>query len=120
MRSECFQLLDDEPIDNSFKKRNFLIIYHQQRADLNDCDQNVEFIFGEKKNYHQTDNAYLEFGITVRISAVDFDNISEIRIKSNASAYCFKEPFLSTTGGSDLEHNKYVVQISTIMRFFNE
>ena len=30
--------------------------------------------------------------------------------------YCFKEARLNTTGGSDLENNKFVGQISTIMR----
>ena len=35
---------------------------------------------------------------------------------NNASTYCFKEAKLSTTGGSDLEHNKYVGQVSTISR----
>ena len=34
----------------------------------------------------------------------------------HASAYCFKESRLATTAGVDLEHNKYVGQIPTIMR----
>ena len=42
------------------------IIYHQQGANLNNSDQQVEFIFGEKNNYHEIGNAYLEFDITVR------------------------------------------------------
>ena len=33
-----------------------------------------------------------------------------------AFAYCFKEAHLGVTSGNDLEHNKYVGQISTIMR----
>ena len=39
-----------------------------------------------------------------------------MRLINNALAYCFKEARLSTTG-LDLEHNKYVGQVSTIMRF---
>ena len=39
-----------------------------------------------------------------------------IRLVNNAFAYCFKEAHLSTTGGSDIEHNKYVGQVTTIMR----
>ena len=35
---------------------------------------------------------------------------------NNALAHCFKEARLATTGGSDLEHIKYVGQVSTIMR----
>ena len=47
MSFEDFQLLDNEPFDNSIIKRDFSKIYHQQGALLNDPDQNVEFIFGE-------------------------------------------------------------------------
>ena len=39
-----------------------------------------------------------------------------IKLVNNAFAYCFKEARLSTAGGSDLEHNKYSGQVSTIMR----
>ena len=35
---------------------------------------------------------------------------------NNASAYCFTQATLSTTGGMDLEDSKYVGQVSTIMR----
>ena len=34
-----FQLVDDESIDNSIIKRDFIKIYHQQGAQLNDADQ---------------------------------------------------------------------------------
>ena len=45
MSLEDFQLLDNEAIDNSIIKRDFLKVYHQQGAQLNDPDQNFEFIF---------------------------------------------------------------------------
>ena len=35
---------------------------------------------------------------------------------NNAFTYCFGETRLSTTGGSDIEHNNYVGEVSTIMR----
>ena len=38
------------------------------------------------------------------------------KIINIAFAYCFKEARLSTAGGSDLEHNKFVGNVSTIMR----
>ena len=66
MRLEDFQLLDNEPFDNSIIKRDFTKIYHQQGAQLNQSDQNMEFIFGENNNYHQIGNGHLEFNITVR------------------------------------------------------
>ena len=117
MSLEDFQLLDNEAFDNSIIKRDFLKVYHQQGAQLNDADQNFEFIFGENNNFHQIGNAYLEFDITVRAqNAADaFDNDSPIRLTNNGLAYAFQEARLSTTT-TDLEHNKYCGPISTIMR----
>ena len=46
MSLEDFQLLDNEPFDNSITKRDFLKIYQQQGAQLNQSDQNIEIIFG--------------------------------------------------------------------------
>ena len=116
MSLEDFQFVDNEPFDNSIVKREYLKLYHQQGANLNDPDQNVEIIFGENKNYHQIGNAYLEFDITVRDTTGAFTNASNIRLIKNALAYCFKEARFSTPGGSYLEHIKYVGQVSTIMR----
>ena len=77
----------------------------------------MEFIFGENNNYHQVGNSYLEFDITVlREDNANFDNNSAIRLTNNAFAYCFKEARLGITSGSDLEHNKYCGQVSTIVR----
>ena len=65
MSLEDFQLLDNEPLDTSIIKRDFTKIYHRQRDQLNQSDQNIEFVFGENNNY-QIGNAYLEFNLTVR------------------------------------------------------
>ena len=120
MGLEDFQLLDNEPFGNSIIKRDSLKIYHQQGAQLNQSDQNTEFIFGENNNYHQVGNSYLEFDITIRGEHnADFTNNSRIRLTNNAFAYCFKEARLSITSGSVLEHNKKVGQVSTIMRVFS-
>ena len=117
MSLDDFQLFDNEPFDNSIIIRDFLKIYHQQGAQLNQPDQNIEFIFGENNNYHQVGNSYLEFSITVRREDdANFTNISRIRLTNNAFAYCFKEARLAITSGSDLEHNKYVGPVSTIMK----
>ena len=56
MSFEDFQLLDNEPFDISIFKRDFIEIYHQQGAQLNQSDQNIEFIFGENNNFHQIGN----------------------------------------------------------------
>ena len=117
MSLEDFQLLDNEPFDNSIIKRNFTKIYHQQGAQLNQSDQNIEFIFGENNNYHQNGNGYLKFNMTVRKNdTTNFHIEDPIRLLNNGYAFCFKETRLSTTIGSDIEHNKFCGQVFTIMR----
>ena len=92
-------------------------IYHQQGAQLNQSDHNIDFIFGENNNYHQVGYSYLEFDITVRREDdANFTDNSATRLTNDAFAYRFKEVRLSITSGSDIEHNKYVGQVSTIMR----
>ena len=111
MSLEDFQLLDNEPFDNSIIKRDFTKIYRQQGAQLNQSDQNIEFIFGENNNYHQIGNGYLEFNITVRKhDTTNFHNEDPIRLVNNGFAR------LSTTIGNDIEHNKFCGQVSTIMK----
>ena len=83
---------------------------------MNDPDQNVKFIFGENNNFHQIGNAYLENDITVQDPAAVFDKNSRLRLTNNGLAYAFQEAVLATTSGSNLEHKKFVGQISTIMR----
>ena len=87
MSLEDFQLLDNESFDNSIKKRDFLKIYYQQGAQLNDPDQNVEFIFGENNNFHQIGNGFLEFDITVRNPAAIFVDDTPIRLTNNGFAF---------------------------------
>ena len=117
MSLEDFQLLDNEPFDNSIIKRDFTKNYHQQGSQLNQSDQNIEFIFGENKNYRQIGNGYLEFNITVRKNdTTNFPIEDPSLLVNNGYAFCFKEARLSTTIGCDIEHNKFCGQISTIMR----
>ena len=121
MSLEDFQLIDNEPIDNSIVKRDSTKVYHHQGANLNDPNQSVEFIFGENNNYYQIGNAYLEFKITIRKVVVapavpNFTDADQIRVINNALAYCFIQATLATTGGGDIEDIKFVGQVSTIMR----
>ena len=117
MSLEDFQLLDNEPLDNSILKRDFTKIYHGQVDQLNQSDQNIEIIFGENNNYHQIGNAYLEFNITVRKNDDTNSHFDDpVRLVNNGFAFCFKEGRLSTTIGSDIEINKFCGQVSTIMR----
>ena len=96
-------------------------ICHQQAANLNDSDQNIEFKFGENNNVHQLSNAYLQYELTIeRNVAVAANRVlvngDAISLINNAFAYCFKDARLRKTGRSDIEHNKFVGQISTFMR----
>ena len=117
MSLEDFQLLDNEPLDNSIIKRDFTKIYHRQGDQLNQSDQNIEFIFGENNNYHQIGNSYLEFNITVRKNdSTNFHNDDPVRLVNNGFAYCFKEARLTTSIGGDIEIDKFCGQVSTIMR----
>ena len=92
MSLEAFQLLDNEQFNNSIIKRDFTKIYHHQGAQLNQSNQNIEFIFGENNNYHQIGNGYLEFNITVRKNdTTNFHVEHPIRLVNNGFAFCFKE-----------------------------
>ena len=117
MSLDDFQILDNELFGNSIIKRDFPKIYHQQGARLNQSDQNIEFIFGANNNYHQIGIGYLEFKITVRKNGTTKFHIEDpVRLVNNGYAFCFKEARLSTTIGSDIEHNKFCGPVSTIMK----
>ena len=117
MSLEDFQLLDNEPLDNSIIKRDFIKIYNRQGDQLNQSDQNFEFFFGENNNYHRIVNAFLEFNITVRKNdTTNFHNDDPIRLVNNAFAFCFEDALLTTSIGGDIEINKFCGQISTVMR----
>ena len=117
MSLEDFQLLDNEPTDNSIIRRDFTRIYHRQGDQLNQSDQNIEFNFGENNNYHQIGISYLEFDNTVRKNdTTNFHYDDPIRSVNNAFAFCFEEARFSTIIGSDIQHNKFCGQVSTIMK----
>ena len=117
MSLEDFRKLHNEPLDNRIIKRDFTEIYHRQGDQLNQLDQNIEFIFGENNKYHQIGNAYLEFNFTVRKNDdTHFHHEDPVRLVNNGYAFCFKEARLSTTLGNDIEINKFCGQVSTIMR----
>ena len=118
MSLEDFELLDNETVDNSIFKRDFIKVYHQQGAQLNDPDQNIEFIFGDNNNYHQIGSSYLQFDILVRpqLAADALADDSRIRLVKNAFAHCFKEGVINTTGGMEIENIKFLGQVSTIMK----
>ena len=117
MSLEDFQIINNEPIDISIIKRDFTKKCHRQGDQLNQSDQNIDFIFDENKNYHRLGNAYLEFIITVRKNDHTIFHCDDpIRLVNIGYRFCFNEARLSTTIGSDFELNKSCGQVSTIMR----
>ena len=74
-------------------------------------------VFGENNKYLQIGNGYLEFDITVwKSDSTIFLHEDPIRLVNKGFAFYFKEALLSTTLGSDIEHNKFCGQVSTFMR----
>ena len=120
MSLEDFQLVDNEPIDDSIVKRDFSRTYHQQGANLNNPDQNFEFIFGENNNYHQRGNSYLEIDITVRDPIAGSNNNAEIRMVNNGFAFGFKERNIATTGGMEIEDVNFFRTSSKYYETFNK
>ena len=91
MSLEVFLLLGNESIDNIIIKIDFLKVYHQGGANLNDAGQNCEIIFGENVNYHKVGDSYLEFDLIVRREDnANFTDISAIRMINNAFADVFR------------------------------
>ena len=94
--------------------------YHGQGSQLNDSNHGIDFFYGEK-NYHQVGNGYLEFYITLK-NGGSFNNIVDgnvdepIGLVNIAFPYAFSAATPSTTGGKEIEQNKYVGHVSTIVR----
>ena len=121
MSGEDFQLIDDSKIDDSIIKRDFIKIYHQHGAEVNNENQNINFYFGENLNYIQIGNAYLEIDIEVRkADRTNFAKAVEIRLVNNGLAYIFQEGRLSTSAGTEIEHNKNLGIVSTILRLLTQ
>ena len=122
MSAEDFQLIDDSKIDDSIIKRDFIKIYHQHGAEVNNENQNIKFYFGENLNYIQIGNSYLEIDIEIKKidPGVALENADNIRLVNNAFAYIFQEGRISTSAGTEIEHNKNLGYVSTIMRLLTQ
>ena len=126
MSAEDFQLIDNEKIDDSIIKRDFMKIYHQSGANVDAENSQIKFYFGENYNFIQVGNSYLEFDIRIRKANGDPFNIGlapggdTIRLVNNAIAYTIHDARISTSAGVEIEQNKYVGPISTIMRLVTQ
>ena len=125
MSAEDFQLIDDSKIDDSIIKRDFIEIYHQSGANVDAENSQIKFYFGENHNFIQVGNGYLEFDIRIRRDdgnpfTIVAPGNDIIRLVNNAFAYTIHDARISTSAGVEIEQNKYVGPISTIMRLVTE
>ena len=122
MSAEDFQLIDDSKIDDSIIKRDFIKIYHQSGANVEAENSQINIYFGENHNFIQVGNGYLEFDIRVRrVNGIAFaiglaPGGDITRLVNNAFAYTIHDARISSSAGVEIEQNKYVGPISTIMR----
>ena len=104
---------------NSNIKRDFGKIYHQQRVNLNDSGKDSQFIFVQNSYCYQkvSEVAYLQLELTHRKNGGHFDddNTDMIGLLNYAVAQLFKEATIATSGGSEIEINKYGGPFSTGM-----
>ena len=125
MSAENFQLIDNEKIDDSIIKRDFIKIYHQSGENVDAENSQIKFYFGENHNFIQVGNGYLEFDIRIRRDDGNAFTIVApgndiIRLVNNAFAYTIHDARISTSAGVEIEQNKYVGPISTIMRLVTQ
>ena len=121
MSAEGFQLIDDSKIDDTIIKRDFIKISHQHGVEVNNENQNIKFYFGENLNYIQIGNAYLEIDIEVKqADNTNFTNADQIRLVNNGLACIFQQGKMSTSAGTEIEHNKNLRHVSTIMRLLTQ
>ena len=124
MSAEDFQQIDIEKIDDSIIKRDFIKIYHQSGANVDVENSQIKFYFGENHNFIQIGNGYLEFDI--RITRNDGNpftvdpRLDTIRLVNNAFAYTIYDARISSSSGVEIEQNKFVGAISTIMRLVTQ
>ena len=65
MSAEDFQLIDDGKIDDSIMKRDFMKIYHQSGANIDNESSKINFYFGKNHSFIQVGNGYLEFYLKI-------------------------------------------------------
>ena len=125
MSAVDFQLMDDEKIDDSIIKRDYIKIYHQSEANVDAENSQIKFYFGENHKFFQIGNGYLEFDIRVRRAngnpfTITAPNLDIFRLVNNAFAYTIHDARISASSGVEIEQNIFVGPISTIMRLVTQ
>ena len=125
MSAEGFQVIDTEKVDDSIIKRDSMKIYYQSGANVDAEKSQIKFCFEENHNFIQKVNSYLEFDKRVsRAGGNPFTNVAPgndiTRLAKNAFAYTLHDARLSSSTRVEIEQNKYVSPISTIMRLVTQ
>ena len=74
MSAEDSLIIDHTIIDNSILRRGYAKIYHQENAQLNEANKNVQLIFEENSNYYKIGISYLQFDIEVKKDGGNLEN----------------------------------------------
>ena len=121
MSAEDFQQIDTEKIDDSIIKRDFIKIHHQSGANVGVEKSQIKFYFGGNHNFVQVGNGYLEFDLRVRLdNDNNFADGNLIRLVNNTFAYTIHDARISSSAGVEIEQNKYVGPISTLLRLVTQ
>ena len=99
--------------------------YHQSGANVDIEISKIKFYFGEKRNFIQVGNGYIEFDIKIRkddnsIFSIIASGHDVIRLVYNVFAYTFHDARISTSSGVEIEQNTLVNPVSTIMRLVTQ
>ena len=118
MNSDNYQLLDDTRNKNLTVKRDFAEICHRKNVpkNSNESGKIIDIFFVEKPN-QQFGNENLQFDMKSKNGDYfEADSHESIRLVKIELGRMFKEAYFFTTGGTDMESNNFVGQVSTIMR----
>ena len=99
-----FQQIDEEKIDDSIIKGDFIKIYPQSRANVDSENSNKKFYFAENHNFNQVGNGYLEFDVKIREAGgcnftITAPGHNIIRLVNTAFAYTLHDAQISTSMG---------------------
>ena len=127
MSAEDFNLVNDDKIDNSDIKKDFVKFCHQHAAQIKDENQSNNFFSREKMNFIPVGNAFLVFKIKVRkadntifVVSGDVNTKEVIRFVNNALAFTIHDARNSTSSGGELQQNKFCRSFSTIVRLLTQ
>ena len=121
LSAEDFQVKDDSKTDDSFIKRDFKTVYHQHRTDVNIENQNIKFFFGQNHKFKQKGNGFFEVdNEVIKVDNKSFTYAGQITLVITGLAYTSQEARLSRSSATEVENNKNLGTLPTIMRLLTQ